>query len=296
MIGTRGLRLAWYEEASHSLVRGGFASIGTRPEITLSGSPRALQSARPTGVQNYPVVSGVSEGLVPLSAKPSRTKRRSLRRETRGASPPRPPLRRRLRGPLCPAPLRRLARSCSLVSWPRLQTLGEQLVPSQAKPPTEKLGGLRPREPPYGVARGAPLAPLRSADSLAPARSFHGHAVQRRWVRTSYQARRSRLQRNSGGFAPATPLRRRSRGPPCPAPLRRLARSCSLVSWPRGPATLGEQLVPSEAQPPKRNSGGFAPANPPTASLAGPPLPRSAPPTRSLLLARFMATRSSDAG
>ena len=45
----------------------------------------------------------------------------------------------------------------------------------------------------------------------------------------------------------------------------------------------------------KRNSGGFAPANPPTASLAGAPLPRSAPPTRSLLLARFMTTGSSEA-
>jgi hypothetical protein len=35
-------------------------------------------------------------------------------------------------------------------------------------------GGLRPRGPPNGVARGNPFAPLRSADSLARARSFHG--------------------------------------------------------------------------------------------------------------------------
>ncbi|HXT68316.1 MAG TPA: tetratricopeptide repeat protein [Vicinamibacterales bacterium] len=36
---------------------------------------------------------------------------------------------------------------------------------------------------------------------------------------------------------------------------------------------------------------GFAPAGPPTASLAGPPKPRSAPPTRSLPLARFATQR-----
>ena len=62
----------------------------------------------------------------------------------------------------------------------------------------------------------------------------------------------------------------------------------------RGPHA---DLVPSEAKRSllKRNSGGFAPANPPRASLAGAPLPRSAPPTRSLLLARFMTTGSSGA-
>jgi len=37
-----------------------------------------------------------------------------------------------------------------------------------------------------------------------------------------------------------------------------------------------------------RRPGGFAPADPPTASLAGTPSPRSAPPTRSLTLARFV--------
>ena len=102
------------------------------------------------------------------------------------------------------------------------------LVPVNAKPPKEKLGGLRPREPPYGVARGAP----------------------------------------------------------CPAPLRRLARSCSLVSWPRGPATLDEQLVPINAKLPKEKLGGLRPREPPYGVARGAPLPRSAPPTRSLLLAR----------
>jgi hypothetical protein len=34
-------------------------------------------------------------------------------------------------------------------------------------------GAHSPPRPPYGVARGAPEAPLRSADSLAAARSFN---------------------------------------------------------------------------------------------------------------------------
>ena len=87
----------------------------------------------------------------------------------------------------------------------------------EVAPPRLVRGGcasLGTRVIPENVRRMAfgPLAPLRSADALAPARSFHGRAVQRRWVSNSYQARRSLLvpsSRRSRLVVEASPAGRR---------------------------------------------------------------------------------------
>ena len=198
------------------------------------------------------------------SDPPYHTRRSRLQRNSGGFAPANPPTAS-LAGPSCPAPLRRLVRSCSLVSWPRgSASLGEllvpiersRLVPSKAQPPKEKLGGLRPREPPYGVARGGPPAPLRSADSLASARSFHDDGVERSSVSNSYLSRRSRLvpikakpPRTKQGEA-ASYQARRSRLVPSKAKPPRTKQG-EAASY----RARRSRLVPSKAKPPRTKQG-----------------------------------------
>ena len=72
-------------------------------------------------------------------------------------------------------------------------------------------------------------------------------------------------------------LRRRSRGPRCPAPLRRSRAAGAL----RGLVGHALRLRICSSRPPSANwtsySGGLRPPDPLTPSLAGAPLPRSAP-------------------
>ena len=71
-------------------------------------------------------------------------------------------------------------------------------------------------------------------------------------------------------------------------PSRRRTRSLPVARF------MSTRLQQRWGKPPKQKRGGFAPA-PPYGVARGAPLPRSAPPTRSLLLARFMTTGSSEA-
>ena len=59
-------------------------------------------------------------------------------------------------------------------------------LPNVSFPLKRNSGGFAPANPPTASLAGPPFAPLRSADSLASARSFHDDGVERSSVSNSY--------------------------------------------------------------------------------------------------------------
>src|SRR5437762_13313247 len=123
-------------------------------------------------------------------------------------------------------------------------------------------GGLRPRGPPHAFARGSPMPRSASAGSPVARLELVKRVLVLGGSRAPHQIR--------GASPPRTPPRLRSRGPN--APLRFGGRARGAPRTCETSSSAG-RITGSTSDP-----GGFAPADPPTPSLAGPQRP--APPRR----------------
>ncbi len=195
-------------------------------------------------------------------------------RSPRGASPPRTPRRRRSWGPAIPTPLRRAHSRRSFAAGgfapahPPTASLVGPRDPHAAPPGSltafVRRGGLRPRAPPDGVARGAPRSPRRSAGLTHGVRSPRGAspprtprrrrswgpAIPRRSAGLTHGVRSPR-----GASPPRTPRRRRSWGPAIPTPLRRAHSRRSFAAGGFGPRAPPDGVARGAPQSPRRSAG-----------------------------------------
>ena len=203
-------KTSWLTDLPTTSRRRGFrGSSGPAPLCgrTLPGPQSRAVSGRSSGCGTRPLMTSVGRRRCPGPREP-----RPGSLTARGGRLPRGPAASSLefgrvseRGCVCHSPSGRSPRTPLFSQRPSgvpspVNDGGDRfhhtIIAGRTGAPGESFrpGGLRPRGPPYAVARGAPRAPLRSA----------AHSLA--------------LVRGRGASPPRTPLRRRSWGPSRPTP------------------------------------------------------------------------------